>query len=80
MPKLKALKEMDSNKTPGSDGLPAEFYKCFGMILPTFFLAQSIMPIKQGSYQYPRSMGSLNLLRKKIRSRTSLKPGVQYLC
>lgn len=35
------------------------------MILPTFFLAQSIMPIKQGSYQYPRSMGSLNLLRKK---------------
>ena len=26
---LKALKEMDSNKTPGSDGLPAEFYKMF---------------------------------------------------
>ena len=26
---LKALKEMDSNKTPGSDGLPAEVNKIF---------------------------------------------------
>ena len=27
---LKALKSMDRDKTPGTDGLPAEFYKIFG--------------------------------------------------
>ena len=26
---LQALKTMEPNKTPGSDGLPAEFYKMF---------------------------------------------------
>ena len=26
---LEALRNMDSNKTPGTDGLPAEFYKVF---------------------------------------------------
>ena len=36
---LEALKKMECNKTPGSDGLPAEFYKSFGMTSLTFLLS-----------------------------------------
>lgn len=34
---LESLKTMESNKTPGTDGLPADFIKFFGMTLNPFF-------------------------------------------
>ena len=30
---LKALKQMDNNKSPGNDGIPKEFYLAFGKTL-----------------------------------------------
>lgn len=35
---LTAIKSFDSSKTPGNDGLPVEFYKCFWEILKEDFL------------------------------------------
>ena len=32
---LEALKDMGTEKTPGTNGLPAEFYKVFWKILPS---------------------------------------------
>jgi len=39
-----AVKSMDSNKTPGTDGLPAEFYKIFWKDISTLFRL-STMPL-----------------------------------
>ena len=33
---LEALKKMESDKTPGTDGLPAEFYKVFWKDISSF--------------------------------------------
>ena len=35
---LRAVKEMERNKTPGSDGLPAEFYKVFWKDVSDFLI------------------------------------------
>ena len=35
---LKAFKDMQCNKTPGSDGLPADFYKVFWNDIADYFL------------------------------------------
>ena len=36
---LESLKTMESNKTPGTDGIPVEFYKVFWNDIKPFFLA-----------------------------------------
>ena len=77
---LKALKEMDSNKTPGSDGLPAEFYNIFWNDIADFLLGSINYAYKKGNYPYLRSVGSLNSFQKKMQSHIMLKTGIQYLC
>ena len=77
---LKALKEMDSNKTLGSNGLSAEFYKMFWNDIADFLLGSINYAYQTGQLSVSQKRGIIKLIRKKIRSRTSLKTGVQYLC
>ena len=48
---LNALKNMECNKTPGSDGLPAEFYKVFWNDIADFFLKSINQVTMQDSCQ-----------------------------
>ena len=48
---LEALKNMECNKTPGSDGLPREFYKVFWNDMVDFFLKSLNYAHKQDSCQ-----------------------------
>ena len=50
---LQALKAMECNKSPGSDGLPADFYKIFWNDLSDLF-----MHLKVGNCQSPNDVGS----------------------
>ena len=62
---LKALKEMDSNKTPGSDGLPAEFYKIFWNDIADFLLGSINYAYKTGQLSVSQKRGIVKLIPKK---------------
>ena len=62
---LKALKEMDSNKTPGSDGLPAEFYKIFWNDISDFLLGSINYAYKTGQLSVSQKRGVVKLIPKK---------------
>ena len=62
---LKALKEMDSNKTPGSDGLPAEFYKIFWNDIADFLLGSINYAYKTGQLSVSQKCGIVKLIPKK---------------
>ena len=53
---LQALKSCKNNKTPGSDGLPAEFYKVFWQDIKEYLIA---------SYQYSHDIDSLSYSQKQ---------------
>ena len=46
---LESLKSMESNKSPGSDGLPAEFYKVFWNDLHHYLLYIDLAKPKSGA-------------------------------
>ena len=51
---LESLKTMDSNKSPGTDGIPADFYKVFWNDIKPFFLASiniALLLFLAGLYQ-----------------------------
>ena len=62
---LKALKEMDSNKTPGSDGLPAEFYKMFWNDIADFLLGSINYAYQTGQLFVSQKRGIIKLIPKK---------------
>ena len=62
---LKALKEMDSNKTPGSDGLPAEFYKMFWNDIADFLLGSINYAYQTGQLSVSQKRGIIKLFPKK---------------
>jgi len=71
---LDVLKTMSNNKTPGTDGFPAEFYKCF------FFDDISNILVKSYNYSFQngclsidQSRGIINLIPKKDKDPTFLK-------
>ena len=61
----KALKEMDSNKTPGSDGLPAEFYKMFWNDIADFLLGSINYAYQTGQLSISQKRGIIKLIPKK---------------
>jgi hypothetical protein len=69
----KAVKELPNNKTPGSDGLPVEFYKMFwGKIQQTVF--ESIeYAIDKGEMSTDQKRGVLTLIPKQDKDIKSLK-------
>ena len=56
---------MDSNKKPGSDGLPAEFYKIFWNDIPDFLLGSINYAYETGQLSVSQKSGIVNLIPKK---------------
>ena len=61
---LAALKTMDSNKTPGTDGLPAEFYKVFWKDI-SFLIAALHYSFESGRLSISQRRGAIKLIPKK---------------
>ena len=73
---LNALKDMDSGKTPGIDGLPAEFYKTFWDDLTPRLIASLNYAYKAGKLSVSQRRGVIKLIQKRTLIRTLSKTGV----
>ena len=62
---LKALKDMECNKTPGSVGLPAEFYKVFWNDISDLFLNSINYAYRSGQLSVTQRRGIIKLIPKK---------------
>lgn len=62
---LKVIKSLPNNKTPGEDGLPAEFYKLFWINIKSLLLASYRFSLQQGSLSITQRRGVLCLIPKK---------------
>ena len=62
---LEALKKMECNKTPGSDGLPAEFYKVFWNDIADLFLKSLNYANQTGQLSVTQRRGIIKLIPKK---------------
>ena len=62
---LNALKDMDSGKTPGIDGPPAEFYKTFWDDLAPRLIASLNYAYKAGKLSVSQRRGVIKLIPKK---------------
>ena len=65
---LTALKEFKNNKTPGTDGFSAEFYKFFWSDLASFNYA-----FQKGSLSISQKRGIISLIPKKNKDKTLLE-------
>ena len=63
-----ALKSMDSDKTPGTDGLPAEFYKLFWNDISTFLLSALNFGYESGCLSITQRRGIIKLIPKKTQN------------
>ena len=62
---LKALKTMEAGKTPGSDGLPAEFYKVFWTDISIFLIRSLNHAYETGQLSITQKRGVIKLIPKK---------------
>ena len=60
-----ALKCMDFEKTPGTDGLPAEFYKLFWNDISTYLLSALNFAFESGCLSISPNRGIIKLIPKK---------------
>ncbi|KAL9967304.1 hypothetical protein ACROYT_G025504 [Oculina patagonica] len=70
---LSALKTMESNKSPGSDGFPAEFYKFFWNDISTLFVNAINWSFQKGLLSVTQRQGIVSLLPKKDKNPILLK-------
>ena len=70
---LESLKSMESNKSPGSDGLPAEFYKVFWNDLHHYLLNTLNCAYAKGLLAITQRRGLITLLPKKNKLANFLK-------
>ena len=56
---------MDSNKTPGTDGLPAEFYKIFWKDISTLLVSALNYAFESGCLSITQRRGVIKLIPKK---------------
>ena len=70
---LESLKNMESNKTPGTDGIPVEFYKVFWNDIKPFFLASINASHAKGLLSISQRRGLLTLIPKKDKSLCYIK-------
>jgi hypothetical protein len=69
----KAVKDLPNNKTPGSDGLPVEFYKMFWGKIQEIVYESIIYAIEIGEMSMDQKRGVLTLIPKKDKDIKSLK-------
>ena len=62
---FEALKNMDSDKTPGTDGLPAEFYKVFWKDISPFLIPALNFALESGHLSVTQRRGVIKLIPKK---------------
>ena len=65
---LIALKTMESNKSPGSDGFPGEFYKFFWNDISTLFVNAINCSFRKGLLSVIQREDIVSLLPKKDRN------------
>ena len=70
---LESLKTMEPNKTPGTDGIPAEFYKVFWNDIKSFFLASINASYAKGCLSISQRRGLITLIPKKDKSLCYIK-------
>ena len=64
---------MEPNKTPGTDGIPAEFYKVFWNDIKSFFLASINASYAKGCLSISQRRGLITLIPKKDKSLRYIK-------
>ena len=67
---LQALKTMESNKTTGSDGLPAEFYKFFWADVSEYLVNSLNHAYGSGQLSVTQRRGIIKLYRKRMQNRS----------
>ena len=70
---LKSIKYFKNNKTPGTDGLTAEFYKFFWQDIKHVLLASINYALTYGKLSVEQRRGIISLLPKKDKDRLYLK-------
>ena len=70
---LESLKTMDSNKSPGTDGIPADFYKLFWNDIKPFFLASITTSFEKGLLSISQRRGLITLIPKKDQPKFYIK-------
>ncbi|KAL9962757.1 hypothetical protein ACROYT_G031895 [Oculina patagonica] len=70
---LESLKTMESNKSPGTDGIPAEFYKVFWNDIKSFLLASINASYEKGLLSISQRRGLITLIPKKDKSLCYIK-------
>ena len=70
---INALKDFDNNKTPGTDGLPAEFYRFFWPDICHDLLASYNFAFQHGMLSISQRRGIISLIPKKSNDKTLLE-------
>jgi hypothetical protein len=70
---LTAIKHLANGKTPGSDGLPADFYKFFWLDIKQFLYDSIQYAMLHGELSIEQKRGIITLLPKKGKNRLFLK-------
>ena len=68
-----APKDLDNNKTPGTDGLPAEFYRFFWPDICHDLLASYNFASQHGMLSISQRRGIMSLIPKKSKDKTTLE-------
>ena len=70
---VRALKKMESNKTPGTHGLTSEFYRYFWNVVGKFMVESFNYAFQYGSLCISQRQGSISLIPKKNKNAEYLK-------
>ena len=70
---FEAVKSMESGKSPGTDGLPVEFYKVFWKDVSTFLISSLNRSYQKGNLAITQRRGIISLIPKKDKALNELK-------
>ena len=70
---LEAVKSMELGKSPGTDGLPAEFYKVFWKDISSFLIISLNISYQKGKLAITQRRGIISFIPKKDKALNELK-------